>query len=234
MKILKILLLSVLVLFLAVRFDFAKTSFQKKNSAYKALRKNNCITELTLKSEILFSFNSHKLKSNAKRALNLILNRLKGKNYNRILVEGYTDNIGSKSYNLRLSKERAQSVANYLISKGVPKNLVEIVGYGESHPIYPNDSKRHMALNRRVVINIYSSNCKNSSTKKESLYGVVEVHKNDVYVVVKPNCRCRQSYRVLGDYKDVLKEYAGREVRVFGKVKRFSPWSGEIYVEKFY
>ncbi len=226
MKILKVLLLSILVLILTVQSDFA-------NSASKVLHKNSCRTELTLKSEILFSFNSHKLKFNAKRALNSILNRLKGKKYSRIVVEGYTDNIGSKNYNLNLSKERARAVANYLILKGVPKDSIEVVGYGESHPLYPNDTEEHRALNRRVEIKIYD-NCKNSVLKKEELDGVVEIHKDDVYIVVKPNCRCRQSYRVLGNYKNILREHIGRKVRVFGKVRKFSPWSGEIYVEKVY
>ena len=220
-------------LVLSVYRNGKKIPFDIRQYAPVVMTKKGCKTQLTLKSGILFAFNSYRLKPDAKRVLDSVLSMLENTNYDRIVIEGYTDDIGSKSYNLRLSKKRAQSVANYLISRGVPKNSVEVVGYGETHPLYPNDSEEHRALNRRVEIKIYN-NCKNSGFKKKELDGVVEVYKNDVYIVVNPTCRCRQSYRVLGDYKDVLKEYAGREVRVFGKVKRFSPWSGEIYVEKIY
>jgi len=220
-------------LVLSVYRNGKKVPFDIRQYAPVVMKKNGCKTQLTLKSGILFAFNSYKLKPDAKRVLNSVLSMLENASYDRIVVEGYTDDIGSKNYNLKLSKKRAQSVANYLISKGVPKRFIEVVGYGESHPLYPNDSEYHRALNRRVEIKIYN-NCKNSAFKKEELDGVVEIYKGDVYVVVKPNCRCRQSFKVLGALKDDLKRYAGHEVRVFGKVKRFSPWSGEIYVERIY
>ena len=233
MKILRVLPFVVLTIFLVVQLDFAKTPFQIKHLTSKVLYKNGCKKKLILKSGILFAFNSYRLNLNAKRFLNSISNTLENTTYDEIVVEGHTDNVGFKRYNMMLSKKRARAVANYLISKGIPKNLVKVVGYGESHPIYPNDSEKHRALNRRVEIKIYNS-CKNYGFSKEELNGVVEVYKGSVYVVVEPNCRCRQSYKVLGDYKNILKRYAGHKIRVFGKVKRFSPWSGEIYIERIY
>jgi len=53
----------------------------------------------------------------------------------KIEVSGYTDNIGSKSYNKKLSYQRARSVLEYLIKKGVGKDLLIAKGYGEENPV---------------------------------------------------------------------------------------------------
>ena len=71
-----------------------------------------------------------------------------------MIVEGHTDSIGSQSYNLKLSRKRAASVARYLIEKGIPAAKIRTVGYGESRPLYPNDTEEHRSKNRRVEIKV--------------------------------------------------------------------------------
>ena len=68
----------------------------------------------------------------------------------KLRIEGNTDNAGEdKGFdNTKLSKERAQSIADYLTKNGVDANRLVVVGYGSSHPLAPNDTKDHMALNR--------------------------------------------------------------------------------------
>jgi outer membrane protein OmpA-like peptidoglycan-associated protein len=70
----------------------------------------------------------------------------------RVRIEGYTDSTGGKAANLRLSQSRAEAVADYLSSKGVAKNRLEAVGYGDARPIAPNLTARGRELNRRVEI----------------------------------------------------------------------------------
>jgi hypothetical protein len=67
-----------------------------------------------------------------------------------------------------------------------------------------------------------------------TLNGKVEVNEKEnlVYIVVNPDCKCRASYQVEGRYKDDIKKYKGKNILVEGYIKRFSPWSGEIVVEK--
>lgn len=65
-------------------------------------------------------------------------------------LNGYTDNVGSESYNLKLSQNRANSVKNYLINKGIDPNKIQATGYGENNPIAPNDTPENKAKNRRV------------------------------------------------------------------------------------
>jgi OmpA-OmpF porin, OOP family len=66
----------------------------------------------------------------------------------RFRIEGHTDGVGSRASNVALSQRRAQSVANFLIGMGVPRNRIEVRGYGPDRPL-PGTS-RASAQNRRV------------------------------------------------------------------------------------
>jgi OOP family OmpA-OmpF porin len=67
-----------------------------------------------------------------------------------ITISGHTDNVGNKSYNLKLSENRAKSVANYLISKGIDASRIKSLGMGNSKPIQSNESEDGRKANRRV------------------------------------------------------------------------------------
>ncbi|MGV6989569.1 porin OmpA [Testudinibacter sp. P80/BLE/0925] len=88
-------------------------------------------------SDVLFDFNKSNLKSGAEQALDgmtadVAQSGLANPNYN---VAGYTDRIGSDAYNQKLSEKRAETVANYLVSKGVDQANVTAVGYGKANPV---------------------------------------------------------------------------------------------------
>jgi SH3 domain-containing YSC84-like protein 1 len=65
-------------------------------------------------------------------------------------VEGYTDNVGDKAANQKLSEERAQSVANWLVAHGIDRNRLTVKGYGESNPVADNATPAGRAKNRIV------------------------------------------------------------------------------------
>lgn len=71
-----------------------------------------------------------------------------------ILIDGYTDSIGSDKYNQDLSKKRAESVARYLRERGISLNKMRILAHGESEPVADNGSKFGRAKNRRVVVHL--------------------------------------------------------------------------------
>lgn len=71
-------------------------------------------------------------------------------------IEGHTDSEGNDAANLKLSKARAKSVKDYLISKGVEADHLSSEGYGETKPIADNKTAEGRAQNRRVVINTSS------------------------------------------------------------------------------
>ena len=67
-----------------------------------------------------------------------------------IQLEGHTDSEGSASYNLRLSRARAEAVAQWLARHGIPPSRVLYQGYGESRPVDSNQTEAGRAMNRRV------------------------------------------------------------------------------------
>ena len=69
-----------------------------------------------------------------------------------IAIAAHTDGTGREEDNLALSRERAISVARYLISRGVPKSLMSARAFGEYQPIADNESAEGRAMNRRVEI----------------------------------------------------------------------------------
>ncbi len=69
-----------------------------------------------------------------------------------ISIIGYTDNIGTEEYNLKLSENSAKNVANYFISKGINENRINYYDLGESNPIADNRTEIGRIKNRRVEI----------------------------------------------------------------------------------
>ena len=111
------------------------------------------VTERGLKiriSNIEFAFDSAKLTGKAFPILNRVVEILhKYEKYN-VVIEGHTDDIGEEQYNLKLSEDRAKSVMDYLISKGIDKNRLTSRGMGETSPFLPNTSIENRRRNRRV------------------------------------------------------------------------------------
>ncbi len=74
-----------------------------------------------------------------------------------ILVEGHTDSAGPEDYNMNLSKQRAESVTNYLVSKGISSGRFTTKWYGELQPRASNETSEGKAKNRRVELAIVAS-----------------------------------------------------------------------------
>lgn len=72
----------------------------------------------------------------------------------RLDISGHTDNVGDEAQNLLLSESRAQTVVDYLISKGVPAEKITAKGYGETQPKTTNETLEGQAINRRVEFNV--------------------------------------------------------------------------------
>ncbi len=114
---------------------------------------------INLDDKISFNSGSAKLKKSILRALGKISGILVKYPENRIVIEGHTDNVPIVSGrrfrdNWHLSAERALSVLAYILKKNpkLDKSRFSAAGYGEFHPIVPNDSAKNKALNRRVDI----------------------------------------------------------------------------------
>jgi len=116
---------------------------------------NGCklVETLTLKA-VTFSSSSNGLKDDSAATLNEVAETLKRHPDMILEVAGYTDNLGSASLNNTLSKNRADSVVDYLVSKGVPAASLQAKGYGMNTPIADNSSAAGRAQNRRVELRV--------------------------------------------------------------------------------
>ncbi len=107
---------------------------------------------LGLPERLLFSFNNADIKTEHQTELNRLANQLNKYQLDKLKFVGHTDNVGSNEYNLKLSKERAQNVANIFISQNFKPENLQVSGRGSEQPIKPNDTEEHKAENRRVAV----------------------------------------------------------------------------------
>ncbi|MBL0598736.1 porin OmpA [Aeromonas jandaei] len=120
--------------------------------------------QFTLSSDVLFDFNKATLKPKASEALDNLYSQIESARPKDgvATVIGYTDRIGSDSYNQKLSEQRAQTVANYLVGKGIPASKVNVEGRGKASPVTGDScvskSKRELivclAPDRRVEVKV--------------------------------------------------------------------------------
>jgi len=109
---------------------------------------------ITLPSEVLFKTGKSDLRPAAMAKLDEIAGALE--TYEQpTTVYGYTDNVGAHDMNMLLSQKRAQAVRDYLVSKGVPRDLITAVGKGPDDPVADNTSIEGRALNRRVELVVH-------------------------------------------------------------------------------
>ncbi len=110
--------------------------------------------DLVMPGNITFAFNDATLNPAFTGTLDKVAQTLIQYNETTISLAGHTDSVGSDSYNLNLSRQRAASVANYLIGRGVPSSRISVQGYGKTYPIASNDTDAGRAQNRRVELTI--------------------------------------------------------------------------------
>jgi len=100
---------------------------------------------------VYFDYNEAKISESSKFELDSAMAVLNLQPDTKIKIEGHTDNVGTDDYNLKLSQKRANSVRDYLISKGFdPKRIVKVTGYGNTQPLVNGDSEAEKQKNRRV------------------------------------------------------------------------------------
>ncbi len=109
---------------------------------------------LSMPSGITFATDSSSIDPQFRPTLDKVADVLDRYNQTYVDVYGHTDSTGSDAYNQALSERRADSVASYLVSRGVESARLEALGYGETQPIASNDTVEGRAQNRRVEIKI--------------------------------------------------------------------------------
>ena len=116
--------------------------------------------KITIKDKILFPEGGFKLNAKADQVLAKMAPTLTGFKNTKVVVRGYTDNVGigqelrreGISTNFDLSSRRADNVVDYLVRKGVDQNLISAQGMGETNPVASNSTPDGRAQNRRIEV----------------------------------------------------------------------------------
>ena len=106
--------------------------------------------KLNIPSDVSFDFGSAAIKPNMRSVLDPFANSLRDDAKAQLTIVGHTDSIGTPAVNDPLSRERAQSVRNYLVERGVAASRITIEGRGEREPVADNSTEAGRARNRRV------------------------------------------------------------------------------------
>jgi outer membrane protein OmpA-like peptidoglycan-associated protein len=132
----------------------AKDETKIENFQLKPIPK---VGEKVVLKGIYFDFNSAVIKPESYPVLDDAAKVLQAKPKMRVEISGHTDSIGSDSYNLNLSRQRANSVRDYLIRyHNIDPSRLIAVGYGEAQPIADNRTKSGRDMNRRIEFKILS------------------------------------------------------------------------------
>ncbi len=123
--------------------------------------------KITFDSGILFDVNKSALRPAAQTNLQNLAQVLNKYEDTNVLIEGHTDGDGTEEHNLELSRQRAQSVANYLSGLQVDATRLTMMGYGEAQPVGSNETADGKQQNRRVEIAIMA----NEELKKKAENG---------------------------------------------------------------
>lgn len=106
--------------------------------------------------DVHFETGSAKLKNSSFRSLDQVVKGLNHEDHKdkKIEIAGHTDDVGDDEYNMKLSQERANSVRDYLVKKGIAADRLTAVGYGETQPVSDNSTAAGKAQNRRTEARI--------------------------------------------------------------------------------
>lgn len=115
---------------------------------------NGIVVTFDENSGVYFATDKYNINSASQETLNKLIGIFKEYPDTNILVVGHTDSVGSEAYNMTLSKNRANSVTDYLSSNGISRSRLNTNWFGEAQPMHDNSTAEGRAKNRRVNVAI--------------------------------------------------------------------------------
>jgi outer membrane protein OmpA-like peptidoglycan-associated protein len=110
---------------------------------------------INIRRKVHFATGTAEIRPDSRQVLDAVVDvLLSNPQIKKIEIQGHTDNRGAKAFNMRLSKQRAESVKQYLVENGIDPDRLVAKGYGPTRPKVPNITPRNRARNRRVEFHI--------------------------------------------------------------------------------
>ena len=111
-------------------------------------------------STFKFDFDSADLKPRNRELLSRVAGILLASKGFSLSVFGYTDDIGTKEYNQKLSERRAEAVRDYIVQAGIDPSIIDAKGFGKNNPRVNGQTEQARSINRRVEIAVRDSEIK--------------------------------------------------------------------------
>jgi outer membrane protein OmpA-like peptidoglycan-associated protein/tetratricopeptide (TPR) repeat protein len=140
-------------LFHSENFDIPEDAMAKKISKDILLKRLEVGSKIVL-NNIFFDFNKASLRPESVAELDRMFRMMNDFSSLKIELSGHTDNVGSANYNQKLSEDRAKSVVDYLIGKGISNTRLVYKGYGFTQPVADNKTEEGRQLNRRTEFKV--------------------------------------------------------------------------------
>ncbi|MBX2897823.1 MAG: OmpA family protein [Cyclobacteriaceae bacterium] len=140
-------------------FLFNSEYFNYKSGSQQAVKKDIALTPVyqnaaIVLNNIFFDTDKYDLRAESILELEKVVDFLRSNTTIKIEIAGHTDNSGSEVYNLKLSENRAKSVADFLLSNNIPQSQIQIRGYGSKIPRVANTTDHNRQQNRRIEFKI--------------------------------------------------------------------------------
>jgi len=159
------------------QYIFSTKDIEKSDTLIKDIELKKIPMKAIVLNNIYYEFDKSDLTEQAKTTIDTTIYKILAENEKLIVeISSHTDNKGNDNYNLKLSQKRAESVVNYLISKGIDKKRLIAKGYGETKPIAPNtnpdgsDNPEGRQANRRTEFKVIGSSDQFSKINYRGVY----------------------------------------------------------------
>jgi outer membrane protein OmpA-like peptidoglycan-associated protein len=143
-----------------LNIDFDKSDSDNITKTIPVIEEKKVKTDTVKLGDVFFDFNKAKLKAEALQMLNNYFKQHQGdKAIDSIYIEGHTDSIGTDIRNIQLSRQRCETVQNWIHqNKALSNEHMQIHPFGKTRPVATNNTAQGRALNRRVEMIIFRSN----------------------------------------------------------------------------
>jgi outer membrane protein OmpA-like peptidoglycan-associated protein len=134
--------------------DCPRTPGPKENKGCPVIEQEEQEVLNTAFDNLEFETGKDVIKATSYRSLDELAELMKKKESYRLGIAGHTDNVGSDAINMQLSEKRSKAVATYLTNRGVDAARFTVEWFGETKPLYPNDTPEGRTKNRRVEMKV--------------------------------------------------------------------------------
>lgn len=138
-----------------IKVSLGRATEEHQTVTRKVLLRKVAVGEISALRQVFFNFGKATLQEASFEELNMMLTMMKQNESMQVEIGGHTDDVGSDTFNKKLSQQRADAVKSYLSSNGISGRRIKSVGYGEERPLVSNDDETGgREINRRVEFKV--------------------------------------------------------------------------------